>query len=155
MGFELRGAGIVTIERAKAILETSRRNVPTMRTYARQIEKAKGKIEVKQKLTATYGKERVKGGKLGLNPVDDALIKAEQDVVFYTQKLEELKDIQHKASIIIHCLPKKYWKVMNAYYLKALPVQQIAKKAGFSTRKSIYDMFSEIERELIEILKSA
>lgn len=145
----------MTLERAKAILEASRRTVSTQKAYEERITKAKGKIEVKQKLTATYGRERVKGGKINFNAVDDALIKAEQDVVFYTRKLDELKDIQYKASVIIHCLPKKYWKIMNAYYLKATPVQKIAKIMGYQTRKSIYDAFAEIEQALKEMLESA
>ena len=144
----------MTYERAKAILDTARANAKSIRIYKEKIEKCKAKLEAHQKLTAAYGTEHVSGGKAH-NIIEDAVIKAEQDKVFYQQKLEPLLVVKDRADIIIHAMPKKWWKVARMYYLKGYEIWDICKRKHWTSKTSVYKQIYALDAYMRQYFKDS
>lgn len=142
----------MTYERAKAILDTAKANARSIKVYKDKIAKCQARIEAHQKLTASYGTERVKGGR-GHNIIEDAVVRAEQNLTFYQAKLEQLMIVRSRADILIHAMPKKWWKVARLYYLKGASNRKILSKKGWTSRTSIYKQIKALDDFMKEYFK--
>lgn len=138
-------------EKAIAILKASRDIAQVRKVYLKKIADAQATIDVKQKLIASYGTERVQGGK-GASGLEDIIIKMERQISGYQQKLAEFEPITAKARQIIQCLPKRFWYLMNQYYIHATPVGDIAKAKGWC-RATAYNQLYYAKQKLKEIFK--
>lgn len=117
----------MTYERAKSILDTAKANARSIEVYKQKIAKCQARIEAHQKLTASYGTERVKGGR-GQNIIEDAVVRAEQNLTFYQAKLEQLLIIRSRADTVIHAMPKNGGKSQGFTTSKVLQEKRYSLK---------------------------
>lgn len=155
----------MTPERAFNILESCRSTVKATYHFRNQIaakekrlQRLQSELHSAQKLTATYGKEVVKGGRLA-NPIEVAIALKEEreqnlkaEIAFYQMKLDDAAELQRMADIIIRAMPKKTWKLANYYYRKRWSVANICRFKHWSSRNSWYKWIAKYEQIVIETL---
>lgn len=131
------------------ILKTARDNARSMDIYKAKLEICNAKLEAHQKLIASYGTERVSGGK-ATNIIEDAVIKAERNKIFYEKRIEQLQKIRDRADTVIYAMPKKWWKVARMYYVKGYTTRQILAKKRWTSKTSIYKQLTCLDRYMRE-----
>lgn len=132
----------MTAERAMQILQECREIAPILWDCKRRIEQAKHALQYQQKLIATYGKERVKGGKAP-GGIEEIIIKGEATINKYRDKRANLMPYTEKARAVVACCPKKWWAFLYDYYVKGVPVHTIAKKNGWCLQ-TVYNWKSRV-----------
>lgn len=133
-------------------LENTRKGVKRVRMLSQRVNE---NVQVNQRLTAMYGKERVQsGGGEYLDPTLAALIRIDEQTENFRDELDETMASIAIGKELIARMPKGQSKdLLINYYLMGWNYQKIAKLQGWKSKSYVWRLLAKALNELYVIVK--
>lgn len=113
-------------------------------------------IEVNQRLTASYGSERVKGGKGYNNPTIEALIKADFQAEYAKRQLDEILANRDYAVSLINMLgDTRQARALYQFYVMARTVDNVALNMGCHSPRWADYLLQNARKALTRAMRNA
>ncbi len=108
-------------------------------------------VEINQRLTASYGTERVQGGAIFTDPVLSAIIKADRQANFARSQLMEIYENMEYAKYVISLVDdEQQRRCLYQFYIMDRPLYKIAQNLNCSSKAWAYRLLRKAKRALQE-----